>query len=185
MPVLPLCPLESSTACPFPATGTRVWSIHSGHLQKPEHRRAYTSGGTGNILCCASQTHKNRQRNCNSHLSSDLSLPVLPSRLWPPAPHCQSVLHAAQGLTSVEQTSAQQVWQMGALVSQGAGQAHHQEGVPGDFTLVITTQGAVPPVLEWRWEGQLCIRGVGRTCLYPQEVTEATARPFKEKPSAT
>lgn len=73
----------------------------------------------------------------------------------------------------------------GALVSQGTGQAHHQEGAPEDFTLVIVTQGVVPPVLEWGWGGQLCIRGVGRTCLCPQEVTEATARPFKEKPSAT
>lgn len=126
----------------------------------------HTSGGAGNVLCCASQTHKNRQGNCNGHLSSDLGLPVLPSRLWPPAPHCQSVLHTAQGLTSVEQTSAQQAWQVGALVSQGTGQAHHQEGAPGHFTLVTSHReqchqswsgGGKDNCALGEWGGRACI----------------------------
>lgn len=89
----------------------------------------------------------------------------------------------SRGLTSVGQTSAQQVWQTGALVSQG--RVHHQESVPEDFAMAVITQGGVPPVLGWRWGGQLCVRGVVRTCLCLQEVTAATARPFKEKPPTT
>lgn len=55
----------------------------------------------------------------------------------------------------------------------------HQECAPEDLTVAIITHSGVPPVLGWGWEGQLCIRGVRWTCLCLQEVTEATARPFK------
>lgn len=184
MPVLPLCPLGSSTACPFPATGTRVRSIHSGHLQKPEHRRAHIRRSWKCSMLCLTNPQEQ---------TGELQWPFV-LRPRPACPSIQAVATSSTLSVSAPHSTGTDVSgaDLGTAGVAGGctGEPGHRPSTPSGrcpWTLHPghITQGAVPPVLEWGWEGQLCIKGVGRTCLYPQEVTEATARPFKEKPSAT
>lgn len=153
----------------FPDTSSSsIQSTHRGHLQESEHRgcASRTQGQRGTAVVICPQTSA-----CPS-----IQAVVTSSTLSARAP-------CGRGLTSVGQTLAQQVWQTRALVSQG--RAHRQESAPEDLPMATITQGGVPPVLGWGWGGQLCIRGVGKIRLCLQEVTEATARPFREKPPTT
>lgn len=136
-------------------------STHSRHLQKPE-------------LTCAA--------HIKSNWKTVYVMPHKPTRTEGTAvatcaqtSACPSIqAGAGHQLHTVSQSSMQQ----GTDISE-ADWCTHQECAPEDLTVAIITHSGVPPVLGWGWEGQLCIRGVRWTCLCLQEVTEATARPFK------
>lgn len=128
MPVLPLCPLGSSTACPFPATGTCVQSIHSRHLRKPEHRRAHIRRNWKYSMLCLTNPQEQ---------TGELQWPFV-LRPQPACPSIQAVATSSTLSVSAPRSTGTDVSgaDLGtADVSQGTGQAHHQEGAPGDFTL--------------------------------------------------
>lgn len=146
------------------------------------------TGGQDQALCLRwmPSAREKPELTCAAHIKSNWKtvyvVPHKPTRTEGPAvatcaqtSACPSIqAGAGHQLHTVSQSSMQQ----GTDISE-ADWCTHQECAPEDLTVAIITHSGVPPVLGWGWEGQLCIRGVRWTCLCLQEVTEATARPFK------